>query len=129
MLNAHRDLPPVEDVANLSTDGDAHEVRQGWLPVRNYCDGWFVIPTECPQVVAKLAGRRQDRLLKKAEAAALVVAFDLTDHNIEVSLLVFQSASEMRTVQENRQHRRFFGGRRNYRLSLLAIVDFPGYFA
>ena len=57
MLNTHRDMPPVEDVADLSIDGIADEVWQGWFPVRNYRNGLFVIPTESPQVLAKLTGR------------------------------------------------------------------------
>ena len=98
VLNTHRDMPPVEDVAYLSTDGIADEVWQGWFPVRNYRDGLFAIPTERHQVPAKLTGRRQDRLLHQAEATAPIVAFDLANHNIEVSLLVFRPASDMRTV-------------------------------
>jgi len=50
-------MPPVEDVTNLSADGIADEVWQGRFPVRNYRDGLFVIPTESPQVLAKLTGR------------------------------------------------------------------------
>ena len=57
MLNTHRDMPPVEDVADLSTDGIADQVWQGRFPVLNYRDGLFVIPTESPQVLAKLTGR------------------------------------------------------------------------
>ena len=57
VLNTHRDMPPVEDVADLCIDGIADEVWQGWFPVRNYRDGLFVIPTESPQVLAKLTGR------------------------------------------------------------------------
>lgn len=57
VLNEHRDMPPVEDVTNLSADGIADEVWQGRFPVRNYRDGLFVIPTESPQVLAKLTGR------------------------------------------------------------------------
>ena len=57
MLNAHRDMPPVEDVADLPTDGIADEVWQGWFPVRNYRDGLFVIPPESTQVLAKLIRR------------------------------------------------------------------------
>ena len=33
VLNTHRNVPPVEDVAYLSTDGIADEVWQGWFPV------------------------------------------------------------------------------------------------
>lgn len=94
MLNAHRYMPPVEDVADLPTDGISDEVWQAWFPVRNYRDGLFVIPPESPQVLAKLTGRSQDRLLHQAEATAPIVAFDLADHNIEVSLLVFRPASD-----------------------------------
>ena len=57
VLNAHRDMPPVEDVADLFTDGVADEVWKGRFPVRNYRDVLFVIPTESPQVLAKLTGR------------------------------------------------------------------------
>ena len=116
-------MPPVEDVANLSTDGVAHEVWQGWFPVRNHRDSLFVIPTESPQVLAKLAGWRQHRLLNKAEAAALVVAFDLANHNIEVSLLVFRPASDMRAVQENRQCRCIFDARSDNRLFLRTVAQ------
>ena len=129
VLNTHRDMPPVEDVADLSTDGVAHEVRQRRLPVRNHRDHLSVIPTESPQVLAKLAGWRQHRLLNKAEAAALVVAFDLANHNIEVSLLVFRPASDMRAVQENRQCRCIFDARSDNRLFLRTVADVPGDFA
>lgn len=64
--------------------------------------------------------------MHQAEATAPIVAFDLAYHNIEVSLLVFRPASDMRTVQENRQRRRRFGGWRNKRLVLLAVADLPG---
>ena len=57
VLNTHRNVPPVEDVADLSTDCAAHEVWQGAFPVRDHRDGFSVIPTESPQVLAKLAGR------------------------------------------------------------------------
>jgi len=56
MLNAPRNVPPVEDVADLSTDGGAHEFRQGRFPVRDHRDGLSVIPIDSPQVLAKLAG-------------------------------------------------------------------------
>ena len=59
--------------------------------------------------------------MNKAEAAVLIVAFDLADHNIEVPLLVFRPASDMRAVQENRQCRRIFGARRDDWLSLLDV--------
>ena len=80
---------------------------KGWFPVRNYRDGLFVTPTESPQVLAKLAGRRQDRLFgTKPKRRHLSWLSILANHNIEVSLLVFRPASDMRTVQENRQPRR-----------------------
>lgn len=129
MLNTHRDVPPVEDVADLSTDGVAHEVRQCGLPVRDHRDGLSVIPTDSPQVLAKLAGWRQLCLLNKAETASLVVALDLAHHNIEVSLLAFWPASDMRAVHEDGQPGRIFGGLRKHRLSQFAVTDVPGDFA
>lgn len=108
MLNAHCNVLSAENVANLSTDGGADEVWQGWFTVRYHRDGLSVIPTESPQVLAKLAGRCQYRLLHKTDATAFVVAFDLDHHNIEVPLLDFRAASDMRTVQESRQRGRVF---------------------
>jgi hypothetical protein len=129
MLNAHRNVPPVKDVADLSANSAAHEIWQGGFAVRYHRDGFSVIPTQSPQVLAKLASRGQHRLLHKAEAAAPIVALDLADHNIEVSLLVFRPASDMRAIQENRQRRWIFDGRRTQRFSLLDGGDVLGDFA
>ena len=45
-------------------------------------------------------------MLHKTEASAHVGIFHLTDHNIEVPLLIFRSTSDMCTIQENGQWRR-----------------------
>lgn len=39
VLNTHRDMPPVEDVVDLSIYGIAHEVWQGW------CHGHVILET------------------------------------------------------------------------------------
>jgi len=66
--------------------------------------------------------------LNRAEPTAPAVAFDLIHHSIEVSLLVFRPASDMRAVQENRQRRRIFGSRLADWLSLRVATDVPGNF-
>ena len=67
--------------------------------------------------------------MHQAEATAPIVAFNFTDHNIEVSLLIFRPASDMRTVQENRQCRCIFDARSDDRLFLRTVADVPGDFA
>ena len=106
MLNAHRDMPPVEDVAHGSANGTADQIWQRGFPVGDDGDRAMAIPSQRKQVLPELFCWRQGGLCDEAETAAHIGAFDLSNHNIEVPSLIFRPTSNMCTVQKDGQRRR-----------------------
>lgn len=101
MLNPHRDVPPIEDVSHLSVGRPAKKVWERGFSVRNHGDGPPVVPPEGVQIAPKLSRRRVGSLWRKAKSTTHVAGFDLADHNIKVTLLVFRSEPNVSSVDEH----------------------------
>ena len=105
MLDAHRDVPPVEDMLHLAvtTHGISDEVRDSKRPIRDQCQHTAWLPSKGQKLLSHTAARRCGRIGDQAKSSAHIAAFYRSDHKIEVSLLTFRSTADMRTVQKNRQ--------------------------
>ncbi|OAN71736.1 hypothetical protein A8B83_11660 [Rhodobacteraceae bacterium EhC02] len=105
MLNAHRDVPPVEDMFHLTvaTHGIPYEVRESKLAIRDYRQQTAWLPSIVGQLFSHAAAWRCRRIGDQAKSSAHIATFNLADHKIQVSLLILRSTADMRTVQKNRQ--------------------------
>lgn len=106
MLNAHRDMPPVENVAHRPLDRAADQVWQCWLAIGNYRNWTLTVPTLRNQSLTELLGRRMRRLLNQTEATANIGTFDLSHHDIKMTPLVFWPTPDVGAVEKDGQRLR-----------------------
>jgi len=100
MLDAHRDMPPVQNVAHRSLNRAVDQIWQSWLTV-GYHSHWApTVPALRNQSLTELLGRRARRLLNQTEATAHIGTFDLTHHDIKVTALVFWPTPDVGTVKK-----------------------------
>ena len=100
-FDAHRNMPPIEDMANRPANGVAHQIGQCGFSTRNRDNRALAVPASFFKILPYLPRWRLSPFLYKPETAAHVRTLDLNHHNIERPLLVFRPAPNMRTVQKD----------------------------
>jgi hypothetical protein len=105
MSNAHRDVPPVEDMFHLTiaTHGIPYEVRQSKLAIRDHRQQTAGLAPKFGHLFSHAAVRRRCRICDQASSSAHIAALNLTDHESQVLPPILRSTAEMRTFQKNRQ--------------------------
>ena len=100
MPDAHGDVPPVENMFYIAADGISTEVRECRLAVRDHCQQTAWPPPKGRQFVTHMVVWQRRCIDDQTKSSAHMPVFDLAYHKIQMSLLIFRSATDMRAVHE-----------------------------